>query len=97
MGRCDLLVASIMCSAVFATASISIEEASPADEQKIRAAVGQLTEEPGSDIRAVFGRREGWITNIGSSHRFDYGPLFPDFAPLLVALTSTEYGTAREI
>jgi hypothetical protein len=96
MVEAELLVSDIMCSVVLATAGLSIEE-SATGEHKIRSAAAQLVEQFGSEARAIFGCREGWIGNYGGGIRSNYGPMLPGFGELLAALCETPYGTAREI
>lgn len=95
--RRDGLVCDMMSSVVLSIFGAPVQmDPERASDQRAKS-VARLMTELGSNIRLVHGTVPGLIGNIGSSQRFHYGPLLPDFARYLSALTTLEFGQSADI
>lgn len=89
---CDIMSSMVM--AIFGLpVSDDLEEA---NDQRAKS-VARLVTELGPNIRLVHGTTEGLVGNVGSPHRFHWGPLLPGFARYMTALTALEFGQSAEI
>jgi hypothetical protein len=95
--RCDGTVCDIMSSMVLAIFGLPISvDLEKSNEERARS-VARLVTELGANIRLVHGSVEGLVGNYGSPDRFHWGPLLPDFARYMSALTALEFGQSAEM
>ncbi|HKP22489.1 MAG TPA: hypothetical protein VJV39_01385 [Dongiaceae bacterium] len=90
-------ICDIMCSMVTVVFGHPIPEAPERSNDHRAESVARLMSELGANIRLVHGTTEGLIGNVGSPHRFHWGPLLSGFARYITALTALEFGQSAEI
>ena len=57
----------------------------------------QLVAELSSEIRVVYGKKNGIINNFGASGMYSYGPLLKDMGFYLSQLMDVKYGERRQV
>ncbi len=57
----------------------------------------QLANELKTDIKVIYGSKEGAIGNTGSKTRLSYGPIIPEMGNYMKTLTNLDYGDIAEV
>jgi hypothetical protein len=97
IARRDGMIWNVLSSITLATFGLPVSEDPEKDRDQRTKSIARLVTELGSDIRLIYGTADGLLANSGSSQRFHYGPVLPDFQRYLDALTKLEFGQAAEI